>query len=144
MVAKCRSALRSRIQQLFNQLMRPKLRNLITDMYKDVFDILNDDSYSAAEYLGDTYTESKSRLFFSLALDFLLRPRSTVKVPLLIHVSTSHNDVSVVSDDLRRRAKKIPAVAGAVDDTQDNEDVDEFYNGSGMTWKLSATAALKL
>jgi hypothetical protein len=38
------------VEQLFNQLMRPKLRNLITDVYKDVSYILDDDSYSAAEY----------------------------------------------------------------------------------------------
>jgi hypothetical protein len=30
--------------------MRPKLRNLITDVYKDVSYVLDDDSYSAAEY----------------------------------------------------------------------------------------------
>lgn len=38
------------MEQLFNQLMRPKLRNLITDVYKDVSYVLDDDSYSAAEY----------------------------------------------------------------------------------------------
>lgn len=50
LVAKFRSALRSGVEQLFNQLMRPKLRNLITDLYKDVSYVLDDDSYSAAEY----------------------------------------------------------------------------------------------
>lgn len=38
------------MEQLFNQLMRPKLRNLIGDVYKDVSYVLDDDSYSAAEY----------------------------------------------------------------------------------------------
>ncbi|KAJ7431508.1 hypothetical protein B0H11DRAFT_2385017 [Mycena galericulata] len=41
----------------------------------------------------------------------------------------------------------LPAVATAVDDTQNiltivqEKDVDEFYNGSGITWKLSAQEA---
>jgi len=50
LVTKFRSTLRAGIEQLFNQLMRPKLRTLIVDVYKDVSYILDDDSYSAAEY----------------------------------------------------------------------------------------------
>lgn len=38
------------VEQLFNQLMRPKLRTLISDVYKDVSYVLDDDAYSAAEY----------------------------------------------------------------------------------------------
>lgn len=30
--------------------MRPKLRNLISDVYKDVLYVLDDDGYSVAEY----------------------------------------------------------------------------------------------
>ncbi|KAF8177334.1 hypothetical protein K438DRAFT_60449 [Mycena galopus ATCC 62051] len=92
LVAKFRSALRSGVEQLFNQLMHPKLRNLITDVYKDVSYVLDNDSYSAAEYNNvvrkrfikaweglvdgykDTFTDSNYRLFFGLALDVLLRP----------------------------------------------------------------------
>jgi hypothetical protein len=38
------------IEQLFNQLMRPKLRTLIVDVYRDVTYTLDDDGYSTAEY----------------------------------------------------------------------------------------------
>ena len=38
------------IEQLFNQLMRPKLRTLIVDVYRDVSYALDDDGYTAAEY----------------------------------------------------------------------------------------------
>jgi hypothetical protein len=38
------------VEQLFNQLMRPKLRTLVTDIYKDVSYVLDDDSYAQAEY----------------------------------------------------------------------------------------------
>lgn len=38
------------MEQLFNQLMRPKLRTLIVDVYRDVTYALDDDGYTAAEY----------------------------------------------------------------------------------------------
>ncbi len=38
------------LEQLFNQLLRPKLRNLVPEIYKDISYVLDDDSYTAAEY----------------------------------------------------------------------------------------------
>jgi hypothetical protein len=38
------------VEQLFNQLMRPKLRTLIVDVYRDVTYALDDDGYTATEY----------------------------------------------------------------------------------------------
>ena len=38
------------IDQLFNQLMRPRLRTLIPDVYKDVSYVLDEDGYATAEY----------------------------------------------------------------------------------------------
>lgn len=37
------------MEQLFNQLLRPKLRTFIPDVYKDVSYVLDEDGYSAAE-----------------------------------------------------------------------------------------------
>jgi hypothetical protein len=42
--------LKTGIEQLFNQLLRPKLRTLIIDVYKDVSYVLDEDGYAAAEY----------------------------------------------------------------------------------------------
>ncbi|KAG6910876.1 hypothetical protein DXG01_006559 [Tephrocybe rancida] len=50
LTAKLRSALRLGIEQMFNQLMRPKLRTIITDVYKDVTYVLDEDAYSIAEH----------------------------------------------------------------------------------------------
>ena len=41
--------LKAGIEQLFNQLLRPKLRTFIPDIYKDMTYILDDDTYAAAE-----------------------------------------------------------------------------------------------
>jgi hypothetical protein len=49
-VPKFQSTLRVGVEQLFNQLLRPKLRTLLADVYKDVSYVLDDDSYVAAEY----------------------------------------------------------------------------------------------
>lgn len=38
------------IDQLFNQLTRPRLRTLIPDVYKDVSYVLDEDGYATAEY----------------------------------------------------------------------------------------------
>jgi hypothetical protein len=38
------------VEQLFNQLVRPKLRTLLFDIYKDVSFVLDDDAYSIAEH----------------------------------------------------------------------------------------------
>lgn len=38
------------IEQLFNQLTRPKLRQFMSDVYKDVSYKLDQDAYTAAEY----------------------------------------------------------------------------------------------
>lgn len=47
---KFQSTLRVGVEQLFNQLLRPKLRTLLADVYKDVSYVLDDDAYVAAEY----------------------------------------------------------------------------------------------
>ncbi|KAH9048069.1 COG4-domain-containing protein, partial [Lactarius hengduanensis] len=91
-VPKFQSILRVGVEQLFNQLLRPKLRTLLTDVYKDVSYILDDDAYTAAEYQDvvrkrfikaweglvdgykDSLTENNYHLFFGLALDVLIRP----------------------------------------------------------------------
>ena len=49
-VPKFQSILRVGVEQLFNQLLRPKLRTLLTDVYKDVSYVLDEDAYTAAEY----------------------------------------------------------------------------------------------
>jgi hypothetical protein len=49
-VPKFQSTLRVGVEQLFNQLLRPKLRTLLADVYKEVSYVLDDDAYAAAEY----------------------------------------------------------------------------------------------
>ena len=48
-----RGALKAGLDHLFNQLLRPKLRPILSDVYKDVSYILDEDSYAEAEYRDD-------------------------------------------------------------------------------------------
>ncbi|KAJ7098169.1 COG4 transport protein-domain-containing protein [Mycena belliarum] len=178
LVAKFRSALRSGVEQLFNQLLRPKLRNLITDVYKDVSYVLDDDSYSAAQYQDvvrkrfvkawealvdgykDTFTESNYRLFFSLALDVLLRPwekfmmgfkfteLGAIRFDRDLRAIITYLSTQTAFGDAREKFLRLQQLSTILN-LDNEEDVDEFYNGSGITWKLSAQdaraiAALKL
>ncbi|KAJ6547289.1 COG4 transport protein-domain-containing protein [Mycena capillaripes] len=178
LVAKFRSALRSGVEQLFNQLMRPKLRNLITDVYKDVSYVLDDDSYSAAEYndvvrkrfikaweglvdgYKDAFTESNYRLFFGLALDVLLRPwekfmmgfkfteLGAIRFDRDLRAIIAYLSSQTAFGDAREKFLRLQQLSTILN-LDNEEDVDEFYNGSGITWKLSAQdaraiAALKL
>ncbi|KAJ7684832.1 COG4 transport protein-domain-containing protein [Mycena polygramma] len=178
LVAKFRSALRSGVEQLFNQLMRPKLRNLIVDVYKDVSYVLDDDSYSTAEYndvvrkrfikawenlvdgYKDAFTESNYRLFFGLALDVILRPwekfmmgfkfteLGAIRFDRDLRAITTYLSSQTAFGDAREKFLRLQQVSTILN-LDNEEDVDEFYNSSGITWKLSAQdaraiAALKL
>lgn len=50
---KFRAVLKSSLDHLFNQLVRPKLRPLLSEVYKDVSYKLDEDAYSEAEYRDD-------------------------------------------------------------------------------------------
>lgn len=85
-------SLQAGIEQLFNQLMRPRLRTFIPDVYKDVTYVLDEQGYSAAEYQDlvrkrfikgweqlmdgykDVFSDGNYRLFFGLTLDVIIRP----------------------------------------------------------------------
>ncbi|KAJ3726328.1 COG4 transport protein-domain-containing protein [Lentinula raphanica] len=178
LVTKFRSTSRVGVEQLFNQLIRPKLRNFITEVYKDVSYVLDDDSYSHAEYQDvvrkrfiklwdslmddykDSFTEANFRLLFGLVLDTLLRPweRSMMSFKFtelgairfdrdLRSVNTYLSSQTAFGDG-REKFVRLQQMSTLLN-LDSEEDVDEFYNGSGITWKLSlqearAIAALKI
>lgn len=47
---KFRTTLKAGLDQLFNQLMRPRLRTFVADVYKDMIYVMDEDTYSNAEY----------------------------------------------------------------------------------------------
>ncbi|KAF8479032.1 COG4-domain-containing protein [Russula ochroleuca] len=169
-VPKFQSTLRVGVEQLFNQLLRPKLRTLLADVYKDVSYVLDDDAYAAAEYQDvvrkrfikawgglaegykDTLTENNYRLFFGLALDVLIRPweklvlgqkyneLGAVRFDRDLRAITTYLSSQTAFGDVREKFVRLQQIATLLNLDQE-EDVDEFYNGSGITWKLSELEA---
>ncbi|KDQ59403.1 hypothetical protein JAAARDRAFT_56419 [Jaapia argillacea MUCL 33604] len=170
LVPKYRSTLRSGIEQLFNQLMRPKLRTLITDVYKDVSYVLDEDAYGAAEYQDlvrkrftkaweslvegykDAFTETNYRLFFGLALDVLVRPwekfilsmkftdLGAIRFDRDLRAVTTYLSSQTIFGDAREKFLRLQQISTLLNLDSD-EDVDDFYNGSGITWKISLQEA---
>jgi len=167
---KFRSTLRAGVEQIFNQLMRPKLRTLISDVYKDISYALDDDAYSVAEYhdavrkrfikaweclvdgYKDTFTESNYRLFFGLALDVLLRPwekfvmgfkfteLGAIRFDRDLRSITTYLSSQTAFGDAREKFVRLQQISTLLN-LDSEEDIDEFYNGSGIAWKLSAQEA---
>lgn len=68
------------IEQLFNQLTRPKLRQFVLDVYKDVSYVLDQDAYTAAEY-NDAVRKRFMRLWGALLDGFKVRAESSYLAP---------------------------------------------------------------
>ncbi|KAI0303459.1 COG4-domain-containing protein [Multifurca ochricompacta] len=169
-VPKFQSILRVGVEQLFNQLLRPKLRTLLADVYKDVSYVLDDDAYAAAGYQDvvrkrfikaweglvdgykDALTENNYRLFFGLALDVLIRPweklvlnqkyneLGAIRFDRDLRAVTAYLSSQTAFGDVRDKFVRLQQI-GTLLNLDQEEDVDEFYNSSGITWKLSEQEA---
>ncbi|KAG2747471.1 COG4-domain-containing protein [Suillus brevipes Sb2] len=165
-VAKFRSALKAGVEQLFNQLMRPKLRTLIPDVLKDVSYILDEDSYNAAEQhdivrkrfiktweglvdgYKDAFTDNNYRTLFGLALDVVARPWE--KYILTLHFSElgavrfdrdlrsimAYLSSQTIFGDIREKFVRLQQISSLLN-LDNEEDVDGFYSGSGISWTFS-------
>ncbi|THH27626.1 hypothetical protein EUX98_g6565 [Antrodiella citrinella] len=169
-IPRFRSTLRAGVEQLFNQLLRPKLRTFIPDVYKDVTYVLDDDAYAAAEYndavrkrftkaweslvegYKDVFTESNYRLFFGLALDVLVRPweafvkglryteLGAIRFDRDLRAITSYLSSQTAFGDVRDKFIRLQQISTVLN-LDCEEDVEEFFNGSGIAWKLNEQEA---
>ncbi|KAK1229053.1 Golgi transport complex subunit 4 [Marasmius sp. AFHP31] len=170
LTTKFRSTVRVGVEQLFNQLVRPKLKTFISEIYKDVSYVLDDEGYSNAEYhdlvrkrfakkweqltegYKDMLSESNYRVFFGLLLDTIIRPwekfllgykftelgaiRFDRDLRAIIGYLSPHN----VFGDAREKFVRLQQMSTLLN-LDSEEDVDEFYNGSGISWKLTSQEA---
>lgn len=70
---------KSGLEQLFNQLIRPRMRSILSDCYKDVSYILDDESYAEAEY------QDLFRKRFCKAWEGLIEPFREALTPKNFH-----------------------------------------------------------
>ncbi|KAF5376567.1 hypothetical protein D9757_008273 [Collybiopsis confluens] len=170
LVTKFRSISRVGVEQLFNQLMRPRMRTFITEIYKDVSYVLDDEAYSNTEYqdmvrkrfvrlweaLMEGYkvslTDTNFRLLFGLMLDAILRPwerfmmgfkfteLGAIRFDRDLRSINTYLASQTDFGDGREKFVRLQQMSTILN-LDSEEDVDEFYNGSGITWKLSAQDA---
>ncbi|TFK26371.1 COG4-domain-containing protein [Coprinopsis marcescibilis] len=170
LTVKFKSTLRAGIEQLFNQLMRPRLRTFLQDIYRDVSYTLSEDQYAVAEYQDitrkrfikawenlmdgykDVFSDNNYRSFFGLTLDIILRPWEKHVVSLRytelgairfdrdLRAITAYLSSQTPFGDVREKLLRLQQISTLLN-LDSEEDVDEFYNGSGITWKLTAQDA---
>ncbi|EJD53432.1 COG4-domain-containing protein [Auricularia subglabra TFB-10046 SS5] len=165
-----RSVLKAGVEQLFNQVVRPRLRMLWPDIYKDVTYVLDDDAYSEAEQkdlvrtrfvrawestadvFRDAFTEENYRLFFTFIVDMIVRPweryifglrfteLGAIRFDQDLRFITSFLSNQVSFGAVRERFQRLQQISTLLN-LDKEEDLDEFYNGSGITWRLSIAEA---
>ncbi|KAG8912577.1 hypothetical protein FRC02_005936 [Tulasnella sp. 418] len=166
LILRFKSILKWGIEQLFNQLTRPKLRSLVSDVYKDVSYVLDEDGYSTAEFqdvvrkrfikaweaLVDgfkaTFTEGNYAMFFSLAVEILVRPwekhilgmkfseLGAIRFDKDLRSISTYLSSQTAFGDAREKFQRLQQLSTILN-LDLEEDPDEFYTSSGINWKLS-------
>ncbi|KZO95834.1 COG4-domain-containing protein [Calocera viscosa TUFC12733] len=170
LVPKFRSILKSGLEQLFNQLVRPRLRALMSDIYKDVSYMLDEDGYANAEYqdvvkkrfvksweavlegFKDSFTEANFRMFWTLAIDVIVRPwekfilsmkfteLGAIRFDRDVRSISSYLTAQTSFGEAREKLQRLQQIATILN-LDSEESVEDFYRSSGIAWRLSASEA---
>ncbi|KAG9127403.1 hypothetical protein FRC07_014213 [Ceratobasidium sp. 392] len=149
-----RGVVKTGIDNLFTQLVRPKLRSWIPEIYRDVTYVLDDAGYSSAEHEDavrkrfNTLTEENYRTFFALAVEVVVRPWEKyimgMKFTELGAIRFDRDLRAIIAHlavgDARDKFARLQQVSTLLN-LDAEEDPDEFYTSSGIAWKLSASEA---
>lgn len=166
LASRMRSMAKHGIEQIFNQLTRPRLRSLLEDAYKGVSYLLDEDGYHAAEEddlvrkrfitgwdplmagYKATLTDGNFQQFFSTTVEVLVRPWERMVAGMRFtelgairfdrDVRAVVNYLSTQSDfgGARDKFTRLQQIATVLN-LDASEDVDEFYSVSGIPWRLS-------
>ncbi|KAL7424811.1 Golgi transport complex subunit 4 [Cryptotrichosporon argae] len=161
-----RSACRSGLEQLFNQLTRPRLRPLLDECYKDVSYVLDEDAFADAEEhdavrkrfarawdgvvdgYKDALTEHNYQTFFSMTVETLVRPWEKMVMGMRfteLGAIRYERDVRAVANLLsaqasyggaREKFTRLQQIATVLN-MDAEEDPEDFYSNSGIPWRLS-------
>ncbi|KAG8686257.1 hypothetical protein FRC09_014253 [Ceratobasidium sp. 395] len=161
-----RGVVKTGIDNLFTQLVKPRLRSWIPEIYRDVTYVLDDAGYSSAEHedtvrkrfvrgwgevvgtYKNTLTEENYRTFFALAVEVVVRPWEKyimgMKFTELGAIRFDRDLRAIIAHlavgDARDKFARLQQVSTLLN-LDAEEDPDEFYTSSGIAWKLSASEA---
>lgn len=161
-----RAMARSGIEQIFNQLTRPRLRSLLEEAYKGVSYLLDEDAYHQAEEddlvrkrfihgwdplvagYKATLTDGNYQHFFSTTVEVLVRPWEKMVAGMRfteLGAIRFDRDVRAVVNYLstqseyggaRDKFTRLQQISTVLN-LDANEDLEEFYSVSGIPWRLS-------
>ncbi|WVQ62081.1 uncharacterized protein L199_000216 [Kwoniella botswanensis] len=163
-----RSTGKAGLEQLFNQLTKPRLRGLLDDCYKDVTYLLDEDTFAEADELDlvrkrfiraweslvdgykDTFTDHNYQTFFNLTVEVLVRPWEKMIQGMRfteLGAIRFERDVRAIANYLstqtsfggaRDKFTRLQQIATVLNLDAD-EDPEEFWSNSGVPWRLSKT-----
>ncbi|WWC99798.1 hypothetical protein V866_006706 [Kwoniella sp. B9012] len=163
-----RSTGKAGLEQLFNQLTKPRLRGLLDDCYKDVTYLLDEDTFAEADELDivrkrfiraweslvdgykDTFTDHNYQTFFNLTVEVLVRPWEKMIQGMRfteLGAIRFERDVRAIANYLsaqtsfggaRDKFTRLQQIATVLN-LDGDEDPEEFWSNSGVPWRLSKT-----
>nr|XP_018267044.1 uncharacterized protein I303_01027 [Kwoniella dejecticola CBS 10117]OBR89202.1 hypothetical protein I303_01027 [Kwoniella dejecticola CBS 10117] len=163
-----RSTCKAGLEQLFNQLTKPRLRGLLDDSYKDVSYMLDEDSFAEADELDlvrkrfvraweslvegykNAFTDHNYQTFFSLTVEALVRPWEKMIQGMRfteLGAIRFERDVRAIANYLsaqtsfggsRDKFTRLQQIATVLNLDAD-EDPEEFWSNSGVPWRLGKT-----
>ncbi|OWZ50483.1 hypothetical protein J010_06383 [Cryptococcus neoformans] len=161
-----RSVCKAGLEQLFNQLTRPRLRPILDDAYRDVNYLLDDDTFQEAEEMDlvrkrfvkswdnlvlgyrESFTEHNFQTFFSLAVEVLVRHWEKMILSMRfteLGAIRYERDIRSVANYLsaqtsfggaREKFTRLQQI-GTILNLDVEEDPQEFYSNSGVPWRIS-------
>ncbi|CED83209.1 Golgi transport complex COD1 protein [Phaffia rhodozyma] len=162
---KFRVTLKASLDQLFNQLVRPRLRAFIEDCYKGVTYTLDEDSYAEAEFQDvvrkrfargwdalvegyrDSFTDANYQAFFLMSVEVLVRPWEKLLMTMKfteLGALRFDRDLRSIANFLttqtsfggsREKFIRLQQISTVLNLGPD-EDPREFYAQSGIPWRL--------
>lgn len=158
------------LEQFFNQLIRPRLRSLIPDIYKDIHYQLDSEAFALVESqdlirkrfvkiwetltegIRDMLRESNYRVFFTLAVDVIVRTwekflmglkfteLGAIRLDHDIRIILSYLSSQTPFGDAREKFQRLQQISTLLNlDIEENG--EEFYHNSGISWRVTLSEA---
>ncbi|GFZ43643.1 hypothetical protein JCM24511_01363 [Saitozyma sp. JCM 24511] len=161
-----RATCKTGLEQLFNQLIRPRLRNLLDEVYRDTTYLLDEDGFAEAdeadivrkrfargweilvEGYREAYTDHNYQAFFNLTVETLVRPWEKMIMNMRfteLGAIRYERDVRGIVNFLatqtsfggpRDKFTRLQQIATVINMDAD-EDPEDFWSNSGIPWRLS-------
>ncbi|KAL7411046.1 COG4 transport protein-domain-containing protein [Mrakia frigida] len=166
LAGKCRTILKTGTDQLFNQLVRPRLRPFLDDCYKGVTYTLDEEAYAEAEFQDivrkrfvrgwdalvegyrASFTDTNYNVFFATSVEVLVRPWEKMIFGMKfteLGALRFDRDLRSIANFLssqtafggsREKFIRLQQISTVLNLGSD-EDAKEFWGQSGIPWRLS-------